>query len=898
MFSIHMNGQDKTNQITDWRLWSKENKVMVTVDFPSGKSFTKPLEACEIKPKNEIKSGLLSSEKGIYRLIENAVEYGDKYVVVNYPNDPKNYVMKLENTNIVASSDLKNENIFSYFTDIVKERVRLANPNDKSMPENIERQLNKVTPHKGTALHAYCYGENQNRNPLEHYIFPFGLNESQLEAVENALSSQISIIEGPPGTGKTQTILNIIANILLNKKSVAIVSNNNGAVENVYEKMAKQELDYLVAKLGRSDYKKEFFSDLKEVPSYSNSSENISIEVIDNILGKLKSVLAAQNKVAKLNTEISELLTEKKYLEEWHKENSLVNLIDINKYKLNPEKTTDLLAYINHLSQTKISFKERFRLLIEFKMVRIKFLETYSERINFTYSLQFHYYEKMLHQKEQQLKRYENELKRHHFKELLDELTDKSMQYLKQHLSKTIPSTSNFTADNYRKNFSKFIERFPVIGSSTHSIINSIADGAILDYIIIDEASQQDIVPGILSLGCAKNIIVVGDRKQLPHIPEETEITAPSKYYDCSKYSLLDSFVELFNGDVPVTLLKEHYRCHPKIIQFCNQQFYNNQLIPMTIDNGESSIQLITTAKGNHTRNLANLREIESLVEIGWSNEKDIGFIAPYNNQVNLAGKYLPEEFARNTIHKFQGRECREIIFSTVLDKKAKDKLSVEFVDNPHLVNVAVSRAINKFTLVTGDDVFTKNNKSLAALIRYIKYYAANEQIYSSPVISAFDLLYEEYDRSLEKLNTRLDPMNKQVKSEKIFALVLEDILMKEPFNSLKYHMQIDLIQLASIKNNSFTERELEFMRQKASCDFVIYYKIGKNPIGVIEVDGSYHDEVETQQERDQLKDSILEKSQIPLLRVKTREGDIEKKTKVFLNECIIKSGTKEDSES
>ncbi len=66
------------------------------------------------------------------------------------------------------------------------------------------------------------------------------MNESQLKAVENAFSSQISIIEGPPGTGKTQTILNIIANILINKKSVAIVSNNNPAVENVYEKMAKK----------------------------------------------------------------------------------------------------------------------------------------------------------------------------------------------------------------------------------------------------------------------------------------------------------------------------------------------------------------------------------------------------------------------------------------------------------------------------------------------------------------------------------------------------------------------------------------------------------------------------------------------------------------------------------
>lgn len=40
-------------------------------------------------------------------------------------------------------------------------------------------------------------------------IYPFGLNQSQKTAVENALSSQISIIQGPPGTGKTQTILNL-----------------------------------------------------------------------------------------------------------------------------------------------------------------------------------------------------------------------------------------------------------------------------------------------------------------------------------------------------------------------------------------------------------------------------------------------------------------------------------------------------------------------------------------------------------------------------------------------------------------------------------------------------------------------------------------------------------------
>ena len=69
-------------------------------------------------------------------------------------------------------------------------------------------------------------------------IFPFGGNASQFKAVENALSNQMSVIQGPPGTGKTQTILNIIANLLVRGKTVQVVSNNNSATQNVFEKLA------------------------------------------------------------------------------------------------------------------------------------------------------------------------------------------------------------------------------------------------------------------------------------------------------------------------------------------------------------------------------------------------------------------------------------------------------------------------------------------------------------------------------------------------------------------------------------------------------------------------------------------------------------------------------------
>ena len=72
------------------------------------------------------------------------------------------------------------------------------------------------------------------------------------------MENQISVIEGPPGTGKTQTILNIIANLIYNGKSVAVVSNNNSATANVFEKLKQFDFDYICATLGRKENKENF----------------------------------------------------------------------------------------------------------------------------------------------------------------------------------------------------------------------------------------------------------------------------------------------------------------------------------------------------------------------------------------------------------------------------------------------------------------------------------------------------------------------------------------------------------------------------------------------------------------------------------------------------------------
>ncbi len=141
----------------------------------------------------------------------------------------------------------------------------------------------------------------------------------------------------------------------------------------------------------------------------------------------------------------------------------------------------------------------------------------------------------------------------------------------------------------------KFLARFPVVLSTTDSIINNKSATALFDYLIVDEASQVDLLKGFLSMSCAKNMVVVGDLKQLPHIPEnlisKEHSTIDQQFqiqpgYSYLHESLLSSLNTIFANTAPATLLKEHYRCHPKIIDFCNQKFYDGQLVIMTEGKG------------------------------------------------------------------------------------------------------------------------------------------------------------------------------------------------------------------------------------------------------------------------------------------------------------------------
>ncbi|UZW63001.1 AAA domain-containing protein [Lysobacter enzymogenes] len=894
MVSIHVGGEDKTAEIASWSIrHDQSDGLQLEYECSKKRKHRHPLGDCRIAPVRELDEALLVRHgSAVVKSIAKATIYAERFAVGFYPGRDQPYVHKLDNFDIAAPTGMKQSPVFRYLLDVATARQDRAEPgSDRSIKENVVRQLEKLLPSADTALHAYCTASNAERAAGKGLIYPFGVNESQLAAVEQAFAAQVSVIEGPPGTGKTQTILNIIANILLRGQTVAVLSNNNAAVENVYEKLEKNGLGHLVAKLGSRENRDSFFAGLPSRPS-GEPEPAPTLGEIQGLLADLKQHLRDHNRAAQLQVEIDELSVERGYLRQWQADNAVQAAASLDKYGLSPRQIADLMAYLAHLGEQRIRLMDRIELLLRFRIFRAKPFDRAEARLSVFHALQMHYYDKALQNKQAELRACRASLARGDFAASLERLKTASMRHLKRHLHGAPQVSADFDAQNYRRqHFDEFLRRFPILGSGTHSIVNSIAQGALLDYAIVDEASLQDIVPGVLALGCAKNVVIVGDNRQLAHIPAMLGLPAPAEAYDCERYSLLDSCIGVFGRSLRRTLLKEHYRCHPRIIQFCNQQFYDNALVPMTQDKGEEPLRLVVTAKGNHARDNTNQRELDSLLKVLLEGEGDPvgldgdgrGFIAPFRAQVVLAGKNLPADFVKDTVHKFQGRECDEIVFSTVLDKKRRNQARqrLDFVDDPRMINVAVSRAKHRFTLVTGDEVFAGNNGHIAALMRYVAYYARDEQIVRAPVVSAFDLLYREYDQSLARLNARLRPVDSRYKSEQIVAQLLREALSGASCQALMCHHQVKLDQFASPANPDLTQRERAFMA-RASCDFAIYFKVGKTPVGVVEVDGGSHDHPD-QAARDALKNGILAKSGIEILRLRTVESGIEERIAAFV---------------
>ena len=727
------------------------------------------------------------------------------------------------------------------------------------------------------------------RLPKQVY-YAFGCNISQKKAVEAALTHQVSVIQGPPGTGKTQTILNIIANLLIAGKTVLVVSNNNSAVNNVAEKLEHEGLGFIVAKLGSVEKKEEFVAGQQPLPDMSSWHIDASSSVkqwVKDALNNVSQGFSAQLRQAELRAEYDALLKEATY-----NEKLATNSIDCDwLYSKSSSKIIELLSYYQIRQSNQIpSVFFRIKWALKLGLPMFSFLQ--KDVSDVIASLENAYYIVRKAEIEKELQSVESTLQSVDIKENLRQLGAYSLQILKNEIAEHYRADTRtaFTIKNIKAKTEDLLREYPVVLSTTYSAKSCISKDMVFDYVIMDEASQVDIKTGALALSCAMNAVIVGDDKQLPNVVSQEEALALQAIqltykvddrYNEVTHSFLQSCVEVFK-DIPVTLLREHYRCHPKIIEFCNQHFYNGELVAMTDDNGEDNVlQVVQTVEGNHARGHFNQREIDVIVQEvlpQCADSGSIGIITPYRQQADEINKALGKDIA-STVHKYQGRECDTIIMSMV------DNKPTEFSDDSNLLNVAISRAKTHLCVVTNGNKMPEES-NLAQLIDYVRY--SNFEVRQSEVSSVFDLLYKQYT------SQRLDFLaNKPVVSDYISENLFYNTLM-EAITALGL-VHIDVLCHYPVARfisdwSLLTEEEKAFASNRLShVDFLVYNSLTKRPLLVIEVDGwYYHKRQGGQVTRDALKDKLLAKFGLPLHRILTTDTVNVESLKALLSSSLM----------
>lgn len=596
-----------------------------------------------------------------------------------------------------------------------------------------------------------------------------------------------------------------------------------------------------------------------------------------------------------ITEQLNLLRLEKKYYNNAHDIKDLDNK-HISFITLGYEKVINFLVdyQIMITENDKLTLRNKFKLLVKYGIYKFKYLQEKDYEVIILFKQI--YYDLKIKELEDNLAECEKTLRAQRFDKIADKHYQLSQEIFNHYLSQRFKKKKKYTIDSYKKDFNSFIKDYPVILSTAYSVTYSISKDFIFDYVIIDEASTLDLVKAVLPLSCAKKIVIVGDQKQLPHIPEKIEMSFENEAYDYKNKNIMDSLDCLYGDTIERTLLQEHYRCHPDIIRFCNMKYYDGNLILYSNCSHSNAISIIKTAAGNHMRELTkgrkgvfNQRELEELsylieneseyrIELYSKNLKDIGLLSPYRLQIEYSKEINSEEIEKDTIHKYQGREKSVIVFSTVLDQSAKSKRKMSFVNNPQMVNVAVSRAENQLILITNTDAFHKNGNDIGDLIKYIEYHD-EKNIEEGRVISVFDLLYSDYSKRLLARKEAMNNVKKNIrfKSEKIIYSIISELLEKEIFNCYSFAYEVKLSDIF-LNQDICTEIEKKFIKQpRSSVDFIIFNKFNSNPVLAIEVDGTeFHLNNPEQLERDKKKDGIFKKYNIPILRLATHTAIIE----------------------
>lgn len=138
---------------------------------------------------------------------------------------------KVRNTAILFVSDN-----LRYGKNLHKELTQIRDSSADELDKTALAYIFRKHAKPGAQLGKFGVPVGENRSRRE-FVFPFvPVSDAQTVATERAFSESFVVVKGPPGTGKSQVVANIIGNSVWRGESVLFTSRNHKAIESVIGK--------------------------------------------------------------------------------------------------------------------------------------------------------------------------------------------------------------------------------------------------------------------------------------------------------------------------------------------------------------------------------------------------------------------------------------------------------------------------------------------------------------------------------------------------------------------------------------------------------------------------------------------------------------------------------------
>ena len=169
-----------------------------------------------------------------------------------------------------------------------------------------------------TALGAWVSGAPHCTDPETNppdLLEPLPLNREQREAVQRALTERLTVITGPPGTGKSQVVTALLINAVVHGQRVLFASKNNKAVDVVEERLNGFGSRPVLLRLGSDDHRQRLAEHLDalrggratadDLGTYQQQTEHHArlLELLSEHSRRLERTVALRNQTDRLERE-------------------------------------------------------------------------------------------------------------------------------------------------------------------------------------------------------------------------------------------------------------------------------------------------------------------------------------------------------------------------------------------------------------------------------------------------------------------------------------------------------------------------------------------------------------------------------------------------------------------